>query len=57
MSKKPKKIIAKVQVTSVMSQWWESNLSDIFVHPEDVTIISAIEYDGGLYLIYTYDEK
>ena len=50
------KVISKVQITSTINQWWQSSLSDIFTNPEEVAIISAIEYDGGLYLIYSYDD-
>lgn len=51
------KIISKVNVTSIFRDWWQSNLSDIFANPDDITIISAIEYNGGLYLIYTYEDN
>jgi hypothetical protein len=47
--------LAKVQVTSGLSDWWESDLLDIFADPDRVRIISAIEYNGGLYLIYEYE--
>lgn len=48
------KVISKVNVTSVFRDWWNSNLTDIFNDPDEVTIISAIEYNGGLYLIYSH---
>lgn len=51
------KKIGKVQVSSMFSKWWESSLKDIFTNPDDVQILSAIEYDGSLYLIYLYDEE
>ncbi len=50
------KVISKVQVTSAFDQWWESDLSSIFTNPDEVTIISAVVENGGLYLIYTYNQ-
>ena len=50
-----KKVIGKVQITSMVSQWWESDLTDIFTNLNEVQILSAIEYDGGLYLIFLHD--
>lgn len=49
-----KTVIAKVQVSAIFRQWWESDLSDIFTNPDEVTIVSAVVEDGGIYLIYTY---
>jgi hypothetical protein len=54
MSEENKTILAKVNVTSDLTNWWECDLSDVFVTPEKVTIISAVVDRGGLYLIYTY---
>jgi hypothetical protein len=52
---KTKTVIGKVQVTAMFRDWWESDLSDIFTEPQGVKIISAVEYSGGLYLIYTHE--
>lgn len=49
--------IGKVQVTSDISHWWESELKNIFIDPKEVKILSAVEYDGKLYLIYLYDTE
>lgn len=47
--------LAKVQVTSNFSNWWESDLSTIFFdEQESVRIVGAVVEGGGLYLIYTY---
>ncbi len=53
MSKK----IAKVNVTSDFSRWWESDLSNLITNPDKVRIISAVVYEGTLYLIYEYDTE
>jgi hypothetical protein len=50
------KVLAKVNVTSDIANWWESDLSDIFVNPDEVEIISAVCDNGTLYLIYTYSK-
>lgn len=50
------KMLCKVNITSVFRDWWESDLSDIFIDPNKVQIISAVTYEGGLYLIYTHDD-
>lgn len=56
MSKDTKTIkIGKVQITSVLETWWESDFSDVLSVPIS-QVISAIEYNGGLYLIYWYEE-
>jgi len=52
-----KQRLSKVQVTSAFQQWWESDLTDIFDEPDEVTIISAVIENGGLYLIYTYIDE
>lgn len=49
--------LAKVCVTSFFMDWWESDLRDIFVNPDDIKIISAVIEEGKLYLIYTYNDN
>ena len=51
------KKIGKVQITSGFPEWWGESLSIIFTNPDEVKILSAIEYEGGLYLIYLYDAE
>lgn len=51
------KKIGKVQVTVAITQWQDSYLSDIFVNPDEVQILNAVEYEGALYLIYLYDAE
>lgn len=49
--------IAKVQVTSDFTRWWESDLKNVIDPSINAKIISAVVENGGLYLIYTYDSK
>jgi hypothetical protein len=50
--------IAKVNITSDIRNWWEGELSRyVDTTHYEIKIISAIEYNGGLYLIYEYDDQ
>lgn len=53
------KRLSKVCVTSNVSleSWHGIELSDIFLYPEKVQIISAVVDEGSLYIIYIYDDN
>lgn len=54
--KKTKTVIAKVNITSDFSNWWEIDLSAVVSVPKE-NIISAVIEHGGLYLIYHYQQE